>query len=301
MGRHVFLQSSQRNSRFGKPSFVGWYTAERMVSGSHGMCSLVRGYKGLVISDWTGVYSTAESIIAGCDVEMPGPSPFRGDAVHRLLHAGKIAPKHIDTCVKRVCRVRVGSSYQILEFTNRAIDSGIPFDGSEDILDTPASRAALRKAAQSAIVLLKNGGQLPLNLEKGKTLAVIGSGARLASPSGGGSAQLACSYTTSPLDGITAAATELGIQTTYAIGATAFRFCPLITRYTKNLKIEFYINDPTKDWLYDMDTPVTAKPDFSVDAASTESHMADIIPYDELGPSPRCRVSEQFSAVLMCR
>ena len=63
---------------------------------------MTRGFDGLVMSDWTGVYSTAESIIAGCDVEMPGPSPFRGDAVHRCLHAKKITEAQIDTCVRRV-------------------------------------------------------------------------------------------------------------------------------------------------------------------------------------------------------
>jgi beta-glucosidase len=29
------------------------------------------GWSGLIMSDWTGVYSTAESIKAGLDVEMP--------------------------------------------------------------------------------------------------------------------------------------------------------------------------------------------------------------------------------------
>ena len=181
---------------------------------------------------------------------------------------------------------------QILRLTNRAIASRIPFDGPERILDTSESRSVLRKAAQSAIVLLKNTNSLlPLDMPKGQTLAVIGSGARLASPSGGGSAQLACSYTTSPLDGITAAANELGIETRYAAGITAYRFCPLVTRFAKNLKIQFYVDDPTKGWLTDVESEITREPDFEVDAISTESHMADIIPYDDLGPSPRCRVS----------
>ncbi|KAH8830267.1 glycoside hydrolase family 3 protein [Flagelloscypha sp. PMI_526] len=36
------------------------------------------GWDGLIMSDWIGVYSTAESILAGLDLEMPGPTVMRG-------------------------------------------------------------------------------------------------------------------------------------------------------------------------------------------------------------------------------
>ena len=45
------------------------------------------GFDGLVMSDWFGLHSTAEGVVAGCDLEMPGPTLHRGqqliDAVDR--------------------------------------------------------------------------------------------------------------------------------------------------------------------------------------------------------------------------
>lgn len=78
------------------------------------------GYKGLVMSDWTGTYSTAEAIKAGLDLEMPcvsicqeshtvcsflntsGPTVVRGPAVSRALISQKIFPADIDTRVRNV-------------------------------------------------------------------------------------------------------------------------------------------------------------------------------------------------------
>jgi beta-glucosidase len=44
------------------------------------------GYQGLVMSDWGGTNSTVESVLAGCDLEMPGPPLRRGG---KLLEALK--------------------------------------------------------------------------------------------------------------------------------------------------------------------------------------------------------------------
>lgn len=78
------------------------------------------GYKGLVMSDWIGVWSTSESIKAGLDLEMPyvfpkittvipwfklfhsGPTVMRGKAVERALIGEKIFPKDVDDRVRKV-------------------------------------------------------------------------------------------------------------------------------------------------------------------------------------------------------
>ena len=77
---------------------------------------------GLIISDWTGVYSTVESLNAGVDLEMPyvtyclvlhsrhliviilfsGPSVMRGPALLRMLMAQKITLDDIDKRVSNV-------------------------------------------------------------------------------------------------------------------------------------------------------------------------------------------------------
>lgn len=62
------------------------------------------GFKGMVMSDWSGTYSSSEAIKAGLDLEMPGPSMVRGAAVERDLVGGKLRPKDVDECVLRVSR-----------------------------------------------------------------------------------------------------------------------------------------------------------------------------------------------------
>jgi beta-glucosidase len=75
------------------------------------------------MSDWIGVYSTAESIKAGLDLEMPcvfilsvllialnlphysGPTVMRGNAVMRALAAQKLFPSDIDDRVRKVHRI----------------------------------------------------------------------------------------------------------------------------------------------------------------------------------------------------
>ena len=60
------------------------------------------GFKGMVISDWSGTYSSSEAIKASLDLEMPGPSIMRGPCLERDIIGGKLTPADIDECVLRV-------------------------------------------------------------------------------------------------------------------------------------------------------------------------------------------------------
>ncbi|KAE9409914.1 hypothetical protein BT96DRAFT_871714 [Gymnopus androsaceus JB14] len=181
------------------------------------------GFKGcLIMSDWIGVYSTAESIKAGVSLEMPGPSVMRGKAVERCLAGQKLFPSDIDN------RAR-----EVLELLQKAYASGIPFEAPEEGVDTPELRQLLRDAAADSIVLLKNDKNLlPLTSESNiKSIAVIGPNAKYSMTSGGGSARLLESYTVSPLQGIDAGAKELGMAVKHAVGATTHKYVPLIDGY----------------------------------------------------------------------
>ncbi|KAF8969399.1 glycoside hydrolase family 3 protein [Flammula alnicola] len=159
------------------------------------------GYKGLIMSDWIGVYSTSESIKAGLDLEMPGPSVMRGRALERAFIAKKVTLHDIDERVSKV-----------LGLVQRAKASGIPFDGPEGYIDTPELRQTLRTAAADSIVLLKNDKELlPLSKEV-KKIAVIGPNVKYAMTSGGGSARLLSTYTVSPLQGIREAAKSIKLK-----------------------------------------------------------------------------------------
>ncbi|GAA5879476.1 hypothetical protein JCM8547_000678 [Rhodosporidiobolus lusitaniae] len=126
------------------------------------------GWDGLVVSDWNGTYSTVEALQAGVDLEMPGPWVLRGAAIVCQVTAGKLSVADVDACMRR-----------ILKLINRAIESGIPFDAEEKMVDTPELRALLREAAAKAVVLLKNDANVVLiNLKLVKSIAVIGLNAK---------------------------------------------------------------------------------------------------------------------------
>ncbi|KAI0034128.1 glycoside hydrolase family 3 protein [Vararia minispora EC-137] len=201
------------------------------------------GYEGMLMSDWIGVYSTSESIKAGLDLEMPGPTVMRGNAIQRALAGEKLLPGDIDARVRK-----------ILELVKRAHASGIPFDGPEQGVDTPELRSLLRRAAADAVVLLKNDkGILPLK-DSTKTITVIGPNAKQAFTSGGGSARLLETYQVSPLEGITSAANAIGAEVKYAVGAHTHNFLPLLDPYIsydgkKGALVEFWNDPPSAEWL----------------------------------------------------
>jgi len=182
------------------------------------------GFKGFVISDWGSTYSTAPTVNAGMDLEMPGGPPAKamlssprtilsgnsgtwleGDKVMAEVKAGHISEARLDDNVSRILRVI---------FLSGIFDH--PHTGGE--LDTPEQRAVALKGATEGIVLLKNaGGLLPLDAAKVKSIAVIGPNAAVARTGGGGSSLVRPKYSIAPLDGIKERAGD-GIRVTYALG-----------------------------------------------------------------------------------
>ncbi|KAF9528009.1 glycoside hydrolase family 3 protein [Crepidotus variabilis] len=251
------------------------------------------GFKGTIISDWIGVYSTTGSIKAGLDLEMPGPSVMRGKAVERALIAQKLTIKDID---ERVIK--------ILELYKHAEASGIPFDGPEGFIDTPKQRQVLRTAAADTIVLLKNEkGLLPLSAQHSKKIAVIGPNAKYGTPSGGGSASLRSTYTVSPLEGITEAAKEIGAEVTYAIGATSHKYLPVLDPFIRNPQdgnpgalVQFWNAQPSDDFLADkVDNRKTLpKADWSTATYGTNCLMADGIDDTKVNTICWIRYSTKF-------
>ncbi|KAJ5759007.1 glycoside hydrolase superfamily [Penicillium odoratum] len=168
-------------------------TSYNKVNGTH-MCEnkdllqdVVRdewNWEGAFVSDWYGTYSTSEAVIAGLDIEMPGPSQWRGEILSKALSVSKITQKQLDARVRN-----------ILKLLNRVQAAGIPERAPEQTRDTQETRDRLRQLAASGLVLLKNeGGVLPL--KRDQKIAVIGPNAKVARYCGGGSAFLRpCSIT----------------------------------------------------------------------------------------------------------
>jgi beta-glucosidase len=183
------------------------------------------GFNGFVISDWGSTYSTAPTVNAGMDLEMPGGPPMKtwlarpqtlqsgnGDGwlvpekVLPEIRAGHISQAQIDDNVSRILRVL---------FESGLFDHPHPGGGE---VDTPAQRAIALKGATEGIVLLKNkGALLPLDLTKIHSIAVIGPNAAVARTGGGGSSLVRPKYSVAPLDGIKEKAGST-IKVTYALG-----------------------------------------------------------------------------------
>lgn len=161
--REIYLLPFQIATRDARPK--AFMTAYNKVNGTHVsenpkiLKKILRGewgWEGLVMSDWFGTYSTSEAINAGLDLEMPGPTRFRGDAALHAFVSNKFAPDALDD------RAR-----QVLQLVKECAASGIPENAPEGKLDNPETSELLRRVAADSIVLLKNEAEvLPLSKEK---------------------------------------------------------------------------------------------------------------------------------------
>ncbi|MFY1699823.1 glycoside hydrolase family 3 N-terminal domain-containing protein [Solwaraspora sp. WMMA2101] len=141
------------------------------------------GFDGVLVADYFGVAflhllhhvasdhteAAVQALAAGVDVELP-----TGDAYLRLpeaIRAGKVDEALLDQAVLRVLRQKHELGLLDATFTDeppRDID-----------LDSAAHRAIARRLAERSIVLVGNQGTLPL--APGRSMAVIGPNADLAS------------------------------------------------------------------------------------------------------------------------
>lgn len=139
-----------------------------------GPLSIVRdewAYGGVLMSDFFATHSTAATLNAGLDLEMPGPARFLGARAAEAAAAGDVSEARIADAAERVIR-----------FNQR-------FGGDK----TPAAldtEELLTAGAAAGFVLLRNDGLLPLSSTL-KTIAVIGPNATAPCYQGGTFARIA--------------------------------------------------------------------------------------------------------------
>src|SRR5438270_4772723 len=175
------------------------------------------GFDGVVVSDWyESVKSTAASVNAGLDLEMPTPR-WRGEKLLEAVEQGEVAEATIDTSVRR-----------LLLLLDKAGIFEHPKAVPEQAIDLPERRALVREAAAEGIVLLKNEQQvLPLQPKQVTSIAVIGPNAKVAQTTGGGSAQVNAHYAVTPFEGIVAKVGDQ-VRLGYEQGCTNYRLLPLL-------------------------------------------------------------------------
>lgn len=178
------------------------------------------GFEGYVVSDCGAIHdmvaghhfvrteaeAVARGILAGCDLNC---GEYYRHHLLEALNLGLIGEEDLDRALTRVLSAR----FRLGEFDPAEI---VPYQAiPEEKLDCQEHRDLALEAAHKAIVLLKNENILPLNVNKIKSIAVIGPNAaecQLGIYSGWPNIRI------SPLEGIKNKASELGIKVKYVMG-----------------------------------------------------------------------------------
>ncbi|KAK9324950.1 glycoside hydrolase superfamily [Lipomyces orientalis] len=157
-------------------------------------------WKGIVMSEPYGTYSTSRSINAGIDIEMPGPTRFRGANLGHAIFSKKITSHVLDERVRNV-----------LELVNCVAPLGMPENAEEKMRNTSETAQLLRKVAPDSVVFLKNDNKVVL------FDTIIGPNAKVATYCGGGSASLTQYY-----------AVNSSRSVSYTVDAYSHKLLPLL-------------------------------------------------------------------------
>lgn len=105
------------------------------------------GFEGMIVSDWGAVNDRVPDLLAGLDLEMPGPAPMNDQKIIDAVNDGTLSMEVLDQAVER-----------ILHLTQKAVEG----HDSKAVFDHAKDHETARKIASECAVLLKNNGILPL-------------------------------------------------------------------------------------------------------------------------------------------
>jgi beta-glucosidase len=150
------------------------------------------GFDGLMMSDWFATYDGVGAANAGQDIEMPFGANMNQKVLLPAIKDGRVSQATIDEHVRRILRTAARFGW----LDREQADASIPRFNQQ-------GRQAALQAAREGMVLLKNeGGLLPLDRKKLKTILVVGPDAYPAVPVGGGSARVEPFASVSFLEGL---------------------------------------------------------------------------------------------------
>jgi beta-glucosidase len=164
------------------------------------------GFDGVVVSDYNALNHTVnlhrtvknldeasiKAIEAGLDVDLPNGSAFKN--LKQLVESGELDMKYIDRAVRNVLKLK----FRLGLFENRYADA----EYAKKVNHSDEHRKLALRAAEESIILLKNeNNTLPIDLDKNKTIAVIGPNAKQVH-FGGYSTQLSLKRGVSVFEGI---------------------------------------------------------------------------------------------------
>lgn len=177
--REIYLTAFEIAVKEGKTKAImssynkvnGIYANENM----HLMKDILRdewGFKGCVITDWSGSNDRINGLIAGNELEMPSSGGETNEEIIQAVKSGKLKEEVLDECVDRLLN--------LIFSTNEALNH------SPNKVDIEKHHRVAQRVAEESIVLLKNDDNiLPIRLNK--KVAVIGNFAKQARYQGAGS------------------------------------------------------------------------------------------------------------------
>ncbi|MCQ2258034.1 MAG: glycoside hydrolase family 3 C-terminal domain-containing protein [Bacteroidaceae bacterium] len=152
------------------------------------------GFKGIVMTDWTGRRNTAAQIMAGNDLMEPGTQEQTKEVIDKVK-SGELKMEYLDICVKRILEYLVKTpQYRGYKYSNTP--------------DLKAHAAVTRQSANEGMVLLKNAsGTLPMKDIKKVSVFGITSYDFIAGGTGSGDVNKA--YTIDLMTGLNSAGLEV--------------------------------------------------------------------------------------------
>lgn len=217
-----------------------------------------------MISDWTGINSTAESIKAGCDIEFPYSKKWRFEKVLKALEDGSLTEQDIDRAAENV-----------LTLVERTKGDDMSAEAAEREDDREETRRLIHEAGVQGLTLLKNEGSV-LPIDKKAKVAVIGPNANRAIAGGGGSASLNPYYTTLPLDSIRKASEG---EVTYSVGCHIHKWLPVASPFCTDKAGKLGV---TIDWF--RGDKFANEPVLTQNKPNTDLFLWDSAPLAHVGP-----------------
>lgn len=148
-------------------------------------------FNGLVMSDWGAVHSTVPTFNSGLDLEMPTGKYLNKETLLNKIKSGELSEAKLNDKVRRILRVM---------FTIGLFDD-YKYDKSK--VNTDEHKQVALDVAKDGIVLLKNNNSiLPLDVNKIKSIALIGPNSKVAVTGGGGSSMVVPFKSVSPLEAL---------------------------------------------------------------------------------------------------
>jgi beta-glucosidase len=183
-------------------------------------------WDGVLMSDWHATHDTVAAARAGLDLEMPGPPLHLGPELGAAVRRGDVDEEVLADAARRVLTLaaRVGALGGRRPAAPPAEDAG----SGLVLLSDDTAAALVRRAAAESFVLLSNDGTLPLDARGLGKVAIIGPNAARPCTQGGGAANIAAPYQSTPLDGLRAALPET-VELVHEPGCGIDMFVPLMS------------------------------------------------------------------------